>query len=92
MPATIVLDDPAPAAGLDQAPVTIDVTDRTVHDVLAVPITALVAVQGGGYGVYVRHGATRTLVGVTPGLFADTLVQVTSTGLHAGDAVVVPTS
>ncbi|MEY9951522.1 peptidoglycan-binding protein [Leifsonia sp. EB34] len=90
VPATVVLDYPAAAAGLDQAPVTIDVTDRTVHDALAVPITALVALQGGGYGVYVRHGATRTLVGVTPGLFADTLVQVTSSALHAGDEVVVP--
>lgn len=92
VPATIVLDDPAAAAGLDQAPVTIDVTDRTVHDALAVPITALVALQGGGYAVYVRHGAARTLVAVTPGLFADTLVQVTSTGLHAGDEVVIPSS
>ena len=67
---------------------------RVVSNVLAVPITALVALSGGGYGVYVVAASTsvRTLVGVTPGLFATTLVQVSSPGLHAGDRVIVPAS
>ena len=92
VPATITIDDPAQAAGLDQAPVTVEVTDKTVTGVLAVPITALVALAGGGYGVYVVHGAARTLVAVTPGLFAGTRVQVDSPGLRAGDKVVIPSS
>jgi peptidoglycan hydrolase-like protein with peptidoglycan-binding domain len=91
--ALVRLNRPAAAEHLDQAPVTVNVTDRSVHGVLAVPITALVALAGGGYGVWVdgADGPTgRHLVGVTPGLFATTLVQVTASGLHVGDKVEVP--
>lgn len=90
VPAVVSLSDPAAAANLDQAPVTINVTDRTVADVLAVPITALVALAGGGYGVWVDTALGRGLVAVTPGLFATTLVQVTAPGLRVGDKVEVP--
>lgn len=91
VPATVALEDPAIAASLDQAPVTVNVLDRQVTGVLAVPVTALVALAGGGYGVWVHSAGTRRLVAVTPGLFADTLVQVSSAGLSAGDLVEVPT-
>ena len=90
VPATVVLDHPAVAANLDQAPVTVNVIDRQVTGVLAVPVTSLVALAGGGYAVWVHSGAERRLVAVTPGLFADTLVQVGSAELHAGDLVEVP--
>jgi peptidoglycan hydrolase-like protein with peptidoglycan-binding domain len=92
IPATVTLNHPSQAAGLDEAPVTVQVTDRTVTDVLAVPITALVALASGGYGVYVLDGAARTLVAVAPGLFAGTQVQVDSARLRPGDRVVVPSS
>jgi hypothetical protein len=88
------LADPAAAANLDAAPVTVNVTDRAVKGVLAVPITALVALACGGYGVLVDQRATpgRRLVAVTPGLFATTLVQITAGAgsLQAGDLVEVP--
>jgi hypothetical protein len=58
--------------------------------VLAVPITALVALAGGGYGVWVDAGVARHLVAVSPGLFTDTLVQVTAPGLRVGDRIEVP--
>lgn len=90
VPAQVGLDHPAVAAGLDQAPVTVTIVDRQVHNALAVPITALVALAGGGYAVWVDSGSARHLVGVTPGLFADTLVQVTTAGLKVGDRVEVP--
>jgi hypothetical protein len=91
VPALVALDHPSVAANLDQAPVTVTVTDRRVENVLAVPITSLVALAGGGYAVWVdATGAPRRLVAVTPGLFADTLVQVTAPGLHIGDRVEVP--
>ena len=91
--ALVRLTRPAAAAHLDQAPVTVNVIDHSVHGVLAVPITALVALAGGGYGVWVDGAdapTDRHLVGVTPGLFATTLVQVTAPGLHVGDKVEVP--
>jgi hypothetical protein len=90
VPAVVSLTDPAAAANLDEAPVTVNVTDRTVTGVLAVPITALVALAGGGYGVWVDTAPGRNLISVTPGLFATTLVQVTAPGLNVGDKVDVP--
>lgn len=90
VPASVTLDNPSIAAGLDQAPVTVSVIDQRADHVLAVPITSLVALAGGGYAVWVDSAGARHLVGVTPGLFANTLVQVTAAGLQAGDRVEVP--
>ena len=92
VPALVTLTDPGAAAGLDQAPVTVNVTDRTVTGVLGVPVAALVALAGGGYGVWVDRAAGRELVGVAVGLFATTLVEVTAAGLQPGDNVEVPSS
>jgi multidrug efflux pump subunit AcrA (membrane-fusion protein) len=86
----VSLSDPAAAAHLDQAPVTVNVTDRAVSGVLAVPVTALVAAAGGGYGVWLRSQGARRLVPVTPGLFSASLVQITAPGLATGDSVEVP--
>jgi peptidoglycan hydrolase-like protein with peptidoglycan-binding domain len=90
VPALVSLDDPAVAARLDQAPVTVSVIDQRADNVLAVPITSLVALAGGGYAVWVDVAGARHLVAVTPGLFANTLVQVTAAALHVGDRVEVP--
>jgi hypothetical protein len=61
--------------------------------VLAVPVTALLALQGGGYGVdVVTTGGASHLVGVTTGLEADTLVQISGPGITAGTRVQVPSS
>ena len=87
----IVLDDPSVAAGLDEAPVDVEVVSDSVSNVLAVPVSALVALQEGGYAVEVDAGSGATrLVAVEPGLYADGLVEVASDGLSAGDRVVVP--
>jgi len=66
-----------------------------VHNVLAVPVTALLALAGGGYAVeVVTTDGTHQLVSVAAGLFDDAagLVQVTGSGLAAGLHVVVPAS
>jgi hypothetical protein len=86
----------ASAAGtLDQAPVDVGITTARVRDALVVPVNALVALAGGGYAVE-EVGADRAhrLVPVTPGLFDDGLglVQVSGSGLAAGQRVVVPGS
>jgi hypothetical protein len=87
---TIALDRAAGTGNLDQAPVTVNVVSARATGVLAVPVNALVALAGGGYAVQVTDQAGRRLVGVTTGLFAGSLVQVTGTGVDAGMAVVVP--
>ncbi len=92
IPVTIALDDPHAAADLDQAPVSVWITTRTVEDALVVPVTALLATAD-GYAVEVEDGdGTTHLVTVELGLFdsGGGVVQVTGTGLEAGQRVVVP--
>jgi peptidoglycan hydrolase-like protein with peptidoglycan-binding domain len=87
----VALDDVSVAAGLDQAPVSIDVVNESRTGVLAVPVTALLALSEGGYAVEVDDGdGTTHLVAVEPGLYADNLVEVAADGLQAGNQVVVP--
>jgi hypothetical protein len=85
--------DPAATGHLDQAPVQVSITTATVSGVLIVPVDVLVSLADGGYAVEVAPpGGTRKLVAVTPGLFDDAAgtVQVSGTGLRAGQHVVAP--
>ena len=89
---TITLDSTPPGATLDQAPVNVNITTQRAPDVLAVPVNALLALQGGGFGVDVVTGNTSHLVGVTTGLYSNTLVQISGSGITAGTRVEVPSS
>lgn len=92
---TVALRHPSDAGTLDQAPVLVSITTAQAKDALVVPVNALLSLAGGGYAVEVAAGdGSRHLVAVTLGLFddADGLVQVTGTGLSAGQRVVVPAS
>ena len=82
----------AAAGHLDQAPVTVSIVSAQARDVLAVPVSALVALAGGGYAVEVVRGSGGYLVAVQTGLFSQTLVQVSGPGLIAGQRVEVPSS
>lgn len=85
--------DPAATGTWDQAPVNVTITTGTVTNVLVVPVDALLAQAGGGYAVEVAGAnGVHHLELVTLGLSdnADGLVQVTGTGLAAGQRVVVP--
>ena len=89
---TITPDDPAATGSLDQAPVQVSITTGSAASALVVPVTALLALAGGGYAVeVVGTGGVHALVPVGLGLFddADGLVQVTDTRLRPGDVVVV---
>jgi hypothetical protein len=89
----ITPSNPAATGALDQAPVTVTITTATVNDALVVPVDALLALSAGRFAVeVVGVGGVHHLVPVTLGLFddADGLVQVTASGLSAGDRVVVP--
>ncbi|MDP8954763.1 MAG: peptidoglycan-binding protein [Actinomycetota bacterium] len=86
----VSLTDPGATGSLDQAPVEVVVDRNRVDDVLAVPVSALLALAEGGYAVEVDEGGRRRLVGVELGLFADGMVEVRGEGLSEGMAVVVP--
>ncbi len=89
----VSLSSPKAAGSLNQAPVTVTITTGSVSEALVVPVTALLAQPDGGYAVEVTGaGGKHRLVAVTPGLFDDAagLVQVTGSGLAAGQRVVVP--
>jgi hypothetical protein len=86
---------PAATGRIDQASVDVSITTDSVKNVLAVPVNALLALTGGGYAVEeVAADGTHHLVGVTLGLFDDAegLVEVSGSGVAAGQRVVVPSS
>jgi peptidoglycan hydrolase-like protein with peptidoglycan-binding domain len=92
VPLTIELDHAPSGARLDQAPVNVNITTQRAKHVLAVPVNALLALAGGGFGVQVVSGKTSRLVGVTTGLYSNTLVQVSGSGISPGVRVEVPAS
>jgi hypothetical protein len=86
---------PAETGELDQTPVQVSIVSDKVKGVLSVPVTALLALAGGGYAVeVVEAGGTHRVVTVKTGLFDDSTgrVEVSGDGLAAGQNVVVPAS
>jgi peptidoglycan hydrolase-like protein with peptidoglycan-binding domain len=90
VPAAVSLERPGEAAGLAGSSATVSVVTGTSKNVLAVPVTALLAVPR-GYVVEVDRRNRIRAVSVTPGLFDGVkgLVEIKASGLDAGDRVVV---
>jgi Putative peptidoglycan binding domain len=83
IPVTITLTGRSHVSGLDQAAVSVNFAQQKANNVLSVPVTALIATQGGGYAV--QEAATpHTLIPVTPGLFAAGYVQISGSGVYPG--------
>src|SRR5262249_17099817 len=61
IPVTVTLADNAAAGKLDGATVTVYVTRNSHKNVLTVPVTALLALQTGGYGVETADGRHRRI-------------------------------
>jgi hypothetical protein len=95
IPVYVTLTRPSAAGLLDQAPVTVTITTAIAPNVLAVPVSALLAQSPGGYDVEVAGpGNTRRWVPVQAGpVFDDAsgLVEVTG-NLTPGQRVVVAAS
>jgi hypothetical protein len=83
-------NQPGATGTTDGVPVQVSLTTQLAQHVLAVPISALLALAGGGYGVeLIEPSGAHRLVGVTTGVFSSSEVQVTSTDLDVGTKVVV---
>jgi len=83
IPVTITLTGHTRVSGLDQAAVSVNFAQQRANNVLSVPVTALIAVQGGGYAVQTASAPHR-LIPVTPGLFAAGYVQISGSGIYPG--------
>jgi peptidoglycan hydrolase-like protein with peptidoglycan-binding domain len=88
--AVVSLGDPAAAAGIEAAVVTVVFTAAERKNVLTVPVAALVALAEGGYGVEVVEGSATRYVKVATGLFAGGRVEVSGDGLQEGMTVGMP--
>jgi multidrug efflux pump subunit AcrA (membrane-fusion protein) len=76
----------------DETSVDVIFVSDAVTDVMAVPVTSLVALLEGGYAVEKRTGPGQVqLVAVEVGFFgSNNMIAVTSDNLQPGDQVVVP--
>ena len=82
---TLVLDQPAKLKQVDSADLQVSFPAQTHKQVLTVPISALLALQEGGYALQTPAGA---LIAVKTGIFADGQVEVSGTGIDEGLTVV----
>jgi hypothetical protein len=83
VPVTIVLRGHPSGRGLDHASVTVTFAQARAQHGLSVPVTALLATQGGRY-VLQEAASPHRLIAVTLGLFAAGYVEISGTGVHPG--------
>jgi membrane fusion protein, multidrug efflux system len=84
---TVTIGNQQALGPLDAAPVDVDLVSAERKNVLAVPVTALLALTQGGYGVQVVDGATTRIVAVQTGMFAAGQVEISGTGIAEGVVV-----
>jgi len=87
---TVTIADQRALGALDGAPVDVDFVSQARRDVLAVPVAALLALPGGGYGIQVVEGGATRIVAVRTGMFAAGRVEISGAGIAAGVTVGVP--
>lgn len=87
---TVSVKNQKALGGFDQAPVDVRLTSEQHRDVLSVPVSALLALPRGGYGVQVVSGTTARTVPVQTGIFAESRVEILGAGLSDGMKVGIP--
>jgi hypothetical protein len=88
VPITITFEA-ALSVDIDESPVEVELETDRAAGVLAVPVSALLGLADGGYGLQVVRDGAPVLVGVDIGSFVDGLVEVTGE-IAEGDTVLVP--
>ena len=95
-PATVALNNPALGNSIAGSSVNVIVTTNSVHNVLAVPLGALLASSSGQFIVQVpsANGTSLSDVRVNPSIYDDTrgIVAVPGANLNPGERVVVASS
>ncbi|MFJ4877359.1 peptidoglycan-binding protein [Streptomyces sp. NPDC088745] len=89
---TVSFDDPDKIKGVDQSPVVVDLTGQTRRNVLSVPVNALLALPGGGFGIQVVDNGRARDVAVELGMFGQGRVEISGHGLREGMKVGVPSA
>jgi hypothetical protein len=86
----VAIDNQKAVAAWALASVDVTFTASERKNVLTVPVSALVALREGGFGVEVTDGTTSSYVPVKTGLFATGQVEVSGSGIKAGTVVGIP--
>lgn len=84
---TVAITDESKLGDLDGGPVDVTFTSSTRKDVLTVPVSALLGLAEGGYGVEVVDAGKTSVVAVETGLFADGRVEISGSGIDEGTVV-----
>jgi peptidoglycan hydrolase-like protein with peptidoglycan-binding domain len=87
---TIAVSNQSTLGSLVSAPVDVTLVSAQAHNVLSVPVAALVALAEGGYGVQVVTGSQTRYVAVHTGMFASGRVEISGDGISEGTTVGVP--
>ncbi|MFF2184534.1 peptidoglycan-binding protein [Streptomyces sp. NPDC058155] len=90
LPVELTVKDQKKLGRYQAAPVDVTLAAESRADVLAVPVSALIARQGGGYAVQAITDDGVENIPVELGLFADGLVEVSGSGITEGLRVGVP--
>ncbi|MGW0537138.1 peptidoglycan-binding protein [Streptomyces sp. NPDC003032] len=90
LPVELTVKDQKGLGRYQAAAVEVTLKDETRKDVLVVPVNALVARQGGGYALEVVTADGTEYRPVELGMFADSKVEVSGSGIKEGTVVGVP--
>ncbi|MEH0841830.1 peptidoglycan-binding protein [Micromonospora sp. CPCC 205711] len=90
IPIAITVADQKSLSGAARGAVEVRHVAQERKNVLTVPVSALLALAEGGYGVEVVEAESTRIVAVKAGMFADGRVEVSGPGIQAGAMVRIP--